>query len=180
MKALAVAAAAAGALLAAAPAHAQQGLKGYYGGINFSQVSYEESGASTAHPTTLGLVFGRPVNPNLAIEGRFGIRASDDRINVGAVPVDVEVQYYAGGYAKGILPLAPVFSLYGLAGVTTAKVTASVGSLFVNGWETDFSYGLGAELAIGTTSSVTLEWLRMLDGSGYDLDTVSVGLNFRF
>lgn len=180
MRSLAVAAVAALALVASAAARAQEARPGPYGGIIFSQLGYDQSGASSAHLTNLGGVLGQVIGPHLAIEGRFGLGVDDDRISVGAVPVNIDLDYYVSGLLKGILPLAPRFGIYGVAGLTIGKFSASNDTTYLNKWKTDFSYGAGAEFGLAPTMSLGVEWLRLFEGSGYDLDAVSLLLNFRF
>jgi outer membrane immunogenic protein len=169
------------AALAPAPAHAQQrqsAQSGMYAGFNFSSVSYEESGRGTAKPTAIGIKLGKEFNPNFAAEGRFGTGLSDD--NLGSSVSDVSVDYYLGAYAKGILPLSPRIALYGLAGVTYGKLSASGGSLRLSSSDADFSYGFGMDFGIGASTALNVEWMRMFEGSGYSLDALSIGLNFSF
>jgi opacity protein-like surface antigen len=180
MRSLAVAAVAALFLVTATPVRAQEARPGPYGGIIFSQLSYEQSGASSASLTNLGGLLGQVLSPHFALEGRVGVGLNDDRINVGAVAVDVDLDYYVSGLLKGILPLAPRFGIYGVAGITIGKFQASNGALLVNKWESDFSYGAGVEIGLAPTMSLSAEWQRMFEGSGYRLDAVSVLLNFRF
>lgn len=180
MRALALAAVAAVCLVASAPARAQEARPGPYGGIIFSQLGYDQSGASSAHLTNLGGVLGQVISPHFAIEGRFGLGVDDDRIEVGTVPVNIDLDYYVSGFLKGILPLAPRFGLYGLAGLTIGKFSASRDTTYLNKWESDFSYGAGVEFGLAPTLSLGVEWLRLFEGSGYNLDAVSILLNFRF
>jgi len=180
MRSFAVAAAAALSLAAAAPVLAQEARPGPYAGLIFSQLSYDQSGASSASFTNLGGVVGQVLGPHWALEGRLGLGVDGDRITVGGTPVDVELDYYLSGLVKGILPLAPRFGIYGLAGVTIGKFQGNSPALYVEKWESDFSYGAGVEIGFLPTASLTAEWQRLFEGSGYKLDTLSVGLNFRF
>jgi hypothetical protein len=149
-----------------------------YAGANFSAVSYEESSRGTANLTAIGIKLGREFNPNFAVEGRLGTGISDD--NLGGGVNGVSLDYYLGAYAKGILPLSPRIGLYGLAGVTYGKLSSSGGSLRLSSADADFSYGFGMDFGIGATTALNVEWMRMFEGTGYNLDAVSVGINFRF
>lgn len=174
------AAAAALLLMAAVAGHAQEARTGPYGGLVFSQLRYDQSGAETASLSNLGGLLGLVLSPHWALEARMGFGLDEDRVNVGSVPADLELDYYASGLLKGILPLAPRFAVYGLAGFTIGKFRASTPALFVDKWESDFSYGAGAEFGFLPAASLTLEWQRLFDRSGYNLDAASIGLNFRF
>jgi opacity protein-like surface antigen len=180
MRSLAVAACAVLSLATFAPARAQEARPGPYGGIIFSQISYDQSGASSASLTNFGGVLGTVINPHFAVEARAGLGLNDDQINVGPATVSVDLNSYFSGYLKGILPLAPRFGIYGLAGFTIGNFKGTGGALYLNKWESDFSYGAGVEVGLAPSMSLGVEWLRMFEGSGYKLDAVSVGLNFRF
>ena len=167
---------------ALSPAQAQQSQSAagtMYFGVSLSQASYEESGRGTAKPVVIGLSLGKVVNENFALEGRFGTGLTDDSVGGGG-PQDVGVDFFLGGYAKGILPLTPRFRLYGIAGVTYGDLSAGSGSLRFSDSDADFSYGVGLDYAIGATTSITAEWARLFNSSDYKLDALSVGLNFRF
>ena len=174
------AAAAALLLVAAVAGHAQEARTGPYGGVVFSQLRYDQSGADTASLSNLGGTLGLVMSPHWALEARMGFGLDDDRINVGPAQVDVELDYYLSALAKGILPLAPRFAVYGLAGFTIGKFRAGNPALVVDKWESDFTYGAGVELGFLPSASLTLEWQRMFDRSGYNLDAASIGVNFRF
>jgi len=166
--------------LALAPAHAQmsQPVPGsMYAGVSFSQVSYEESGRGTAKPTTLGVTLGKVVNQNFALEGRFATGITDDSVGGGAQ--DVSVDFFLGAYAKGILPLSPRIALYGIAGITYGDLSGS-GGLRFSGSDADVSYGIGGDFVVGGTTSLNVEWARLFSATDYKVDTVSVGVNFRF
>lgn len=181
MKSFVIAAVAVSAF-ALSPAQAQQSSPAagtMYFGISLSQASYEESGRGTANPTVIGLTLGKVINQNFAIEGRFGTGLTDDNVGGGG-PQGVEVDFFLGAYAKGILPISPRFSLYGLAGVTYGDLSASGPGLRFSGSDADFSYGIGLDYLIGATTSVNVEWARLFNSSDYKLDALTVGLNFRY
>lgn len=167
-------------LAAAAPALAQEARPGTYAGLVFSQISYDQNGADSANLTNLGGLVGYVFSPHWALESRLGFGLGDDRIAVGSTPVDVDLNYYWSALVKGIVPLAPRFGIYGLAGVTIGNFHASSPAVFVSKWEADFSYGAGVEVGFLPTASLTADWQRLFEGSGYKLDAVSVALNFRF
>lgn len=181
MKILAIAALTALSTLAIAPAHAQPGAPvagSTYFGITFSQVDYEESGRGSAKPTAIGAKLGKVVNQNFAIEGRFATGLSDD--DLGGAAQDVGVDFFLGAYAKGILPLSPRIALYGIAGVTYGDLSTGSGGLRFSDSDADFSYGFGADFAIGATTSLNVEWARLFEASGYKVDALTFGVNFAF
>jgi opacity protein-like surface antigen len=180
MRSLACATAAATLWLAVAvPALAQEARPGPYGGLIYSSITYDQSGATSASLANFAGLIGQVINPHWAVEGRLGFTLYDDPIMVGSTPVDVGLNY-ASGLLKGILPLAPRFGLYGVAGISIGHFRASSPALYVHKWETDFSYGAGVEIGFLPTKSLTVEWQRLFEGSGYKVDATSVALNFRF
>lgn len=110
----------------------------------------------------------------------MGFGLDEDRITVASVPLDFELDYYFSGLLKGILPLAPRFAVYGVAGFTIGKFRASSPALFLDKWEADFSYGAGAEFGFLPATSLSAEWQRMFEGPDHEVDAFSVALNFRF
>jgi len=113
--------------------------------------------------TGLRLRGGVAFNDYFALEGHLGTGGSDG---------NVELDYLAGAYAKGIVPLAPEFRLYGLAGFT--EVDLDVGD------ESGFSYGAGAEYDVTPSLAVGADYMRYLDESNYTFDAASIGATFRF
>lgn len=162
------------ALAIALPAQA-----GMYFGINLSRVEYDETGFESAEPTALSLRIGNEINSNLAFEGRLGFGLADDTVTVFGIPVDVEIDHFAGIYARGILPLDKV-SLYGLVGYTDGKITASAGGFSVSESDSDFSYGIGADFAVSKTGAINLEWAHLFSGSAYDVTALSIGYKHNF
>ncbi len=106
---------------------------------------------------------GMQFNDYFAVEGHLGAGGSDG----GA-----ELDYLIGAYAKGILPVAPEFRLYGLAGFTEVDFNIDR--------ESGFSYGAGAEFDVAPNLSVGADYMRYLDKSRYNFDAASVGLRYRF
>ena len=170
-------------LTAAAVAHAQATeawRSGMYAGVTLTRAEYKEEGFSAVNPTIFGGKIGKQLNPNFAIEGRVGIGIADDTVDAGGLPVTVEIDYYFGVYGKGILPLSSTASVYGLLGFTHAKLTASAAGFSFSDSDGDISYGIGGELGVSPTTSVSLEFARLLKGDGYRIDGLSLGVSFKF
>ena len=163
-----------GLLLVAAPVAADP-----YFGVNFTKVDYNEDGFATVSPTALTLRVGTQVNPNIAVEGRLGVGLSDDSINVGGVNVDVEVDSYFGLYLKGMAPLGAV-SPYVLVGFTKGELTFSAlgGSLSED--DSSASFGIGVDVEVSKSTALNFEFAQLLDEDGYEVETLSAGVAFRF
>lgn len=167
MKTFMIPVAAAG-LLAAAAAQAQ-GLMSYqpnaYLGGDALFWELDPDGGGSFDSTGLRLRAGVAFNDYFALEGHLGTGGSDG-------PVDLE--YLAGGYAKGMLPISPDFKLYGLLGATEVEFDGSDDS------ESDVSYGGGASYALMPNLSVDADYMRYLDESNYDFNAISLGATYHF
>lgn len=167
MKTLVISSASAALLLAgafASTAQAQQpmGIQPYIGGdAMFWEL--DPDGGPSAESTGLRLRGGAQFNDYFAVEGHLGSGGSDGPI---------ELDYLVGAYAKGILPLADEFRLYGLAGYTEVDLDVDR--------ESDFSYGAGAEFDLTPNLAVGADYMRYLDQDDNTFDAASVGLTYRF
>lgn len=164
------------ALFVALPVAAEDGM---YVGVNFVKVDYKESGFPTVSPTAIAFRLGKELTPNFAVEGRFGTGLSDDAVTVSGVRVAVEVESFYGAYARGILPLGAV-SLYGLLGYTKGEITARAGAVSVSADDSDITLGLGADINLSKNSAINLEIAQLLEGTGYEANSMSVGYKHSF
>jgi opacity protein-like surface antigen len=162
-------------LLAFTGAHAQDGL---YAGALISRLTYSEDGLSDLNPTAIGFKLGTQINPNFAVEARLGTGLSEDTID--GTDIDLELDNFIGVYGKGIFPLSESVSLYGLVGYTHGKLTASNSIGSVSDSDSDFSFGFGADFALSKSASIGVEWARLFEGDGYEVDGLSVGVSFKF
>jgi hypothetical protein len=183
-KQLIVIAAAAGGL-ASASAFAQIGY-GYgqpndynhvYLGVGFGELIYDEDGLNTINPTIGYFKVGEQFNPYLAVEARVGTGIGHSESDGNSV--DVNALY--SGYIKGILPLAPQFSVYGLAGLSGANLHRNYPDY--NSTDGTFSLGAGAEFKLGGGASLDAEFTRAASGTNlgynYTADQLTIGVNWR-
>jgi hypothetical protein len=177
MKSVAATVAIVAALSCSNSAMAQDGT---YVGANFVSVSYKEDGVPTAKPTVLSLKYGKELNRNFAVEGRAGFGIGDDTVTFMGVPVDLEVDHYFGVYAKGILPLSDAFSAYGLVGFTSGKITGTAFGVSVSDSDSDVSFGFGADLSVAKNAAINLEWAKLFEGTGYKVESMSIGFAYKF
>ena len=153
----------AGAFAASAQAQESfQSPQGYVGGDAMFWSLNPDRGDSR-DDVGLRLRGGAQFNDYFALEGHLGTGGSDR----GA-----DLDHLAGAYAKGILPVAPNFRLYGLAGFSEVEIS--------DNRESGLSYGAGAEMDIANNVSIGADYMRYLDESAYDFDAASVGLRYRF
>jgi hypothetical protein len=93
----------------------------------------------------------------------------------------VNVNALYSGYIKGIVPLAPQFSVYGLAGLSGANLHRNYPDY--DSTDGTFSLGAGAEFKLGGGASLDAEFTRAASGTNagynYTADTLTVGVNWR-
>jgi hypothetical protein len=149
---------------------------GFYIGANAGEIFYKEQGLATVVPGVAFLNIGEQFNPYVAVEGRVGGGFSGD--NFRYFHVDVPLVY--GGYVKGMLPVSPWFSLYGIAGVGGMQIHRNYPDFNSN--NVGFSGGLGGEFTLYGGARVHAEWARLdsgtNDGYGYTVDQLSVGISW--
>lgn len=155
--------------------------EGGYFGLGWSQVTYAEDGYDSVSPTAIIARIGKQVSPNLALEARLGTGLDSSDIYLYNTRVSVDVDSFVGFYAKVMAPVNPQFSVYGLLGYTSGKLTMKASNGYsASADDSDVSYGIGAELAVSPQASVGLEWAHLMSGSGYDVKAITAGVNFKF
>ena len=151
---------------------------GPYVGVNIGQLRYEEDQLDTINPAVVTATFGVQVHPNIAIEGRVGAGLGRNEFN--SYSVDVRSMY--AGYIKGIVPLSPVFSIYGLGGIAGLDLKRDFGEPRTR--DNGFSYGIGMDFNLPHGARINVEYTRLLsgvnDGYDYNVNMGSVGVAFRF
>ena len=151
-----------------------------YVGANVSSVEYKEQGYQALYPTAIAIKFGGRFNQYFAVEARAGTGVSDDSIDLSGVKVNVSVDNYYGAYAKGMIPISKLVSIYGLAGYTKGKLTFDAQGLSMTASDSSPSFGIGADLNIRDILSVGVEFARLFKGDGYEVRAVSVGVSKTF
>jgi hypothetical protein len=167
---------------AAPPSRSTLDESGFYVGAQASQVNYKEDGFAAAHPTALSVMGGWRVNPWFGVEARLGAGVASDSIAVpGVGSIDLKLRSYFSLLMRGTLPVSDHFDLYAVGGRTRADFSASAMGASVSGTDANWTYGVGMEFLLGAShSGVSLEAGRLLSGSGYDADIVSIGFRHNF
>ena len=159
----------------------------YYVGLNYAEGDYQEDGISeTFSPTMLVGRFGRFLNPNFSVEGRLGFGLDEDTQNVQEflnIETTLEIDRLFGIYGTGHFNLTESSSIYGVLGFSSVKGIASFPSL--PGLESSednssFSYGIGADIGIGSSWALNIEYMRYLDDDEFELDAANIGATFSF
>lgn len=164
------------AALAATPGYGYNSY-GLYMGASAGGLYYNEEGLAQMIPTIAEFHVGQQFNPYLGIEGRVGTNVS----GASAYGYHINSNVIYGGYIKGIYPLNPWFSVYGIAGLGGADWHRNYPHYNSN--DIGLSFGVGAEFNVGGNASLNVEWARLTNGDnagfGYTADTLMFGVNWR-
>lgn len=152
----------------------------FYAGANLVAIKYKEDGIPTVNPIAASFKLGKEFNPNFALEGRIGLGVADDTVRVLGVDIAVDLDNYYGVYAKGMLPTGTKFKPYGLVGYTYGKISGTGNGITISGDDHDFSYGIGADVALTKTLGLNFEFARLFAGDGFKVDGFSGGVTFKF
>jgi len=132
---------------------------------------------------------GYRINQYIALEGEAGFGFGGDDFNQ-SVPVDVggtlvnvdtnvelDVENYFVGFARGILPVSEQFELFirGGYGSATAQadITASLAGLTASGSASDkangFAYGVGGQFNISNKDGIRADYTRLEDANIFSI-----------
>lgn len=152
----------------------------WYAGVAYQPFTISTDDAGDFDVANIGVKGGVAFNKFLAAEARYGASVDEDSRTVLGAEVSTELEDYYGAYAKGIIPLHPMFSLYGLAGYTHVNVKSS-GPLGSDSASDDgFSYGVGAAFHVNRNVAINAEWMSLIDKDDYDIKGYGVGVSFMF
>ena len=159
----------------------------YYIGLHYAEGDYEEDGISeTFNPTMLVGRFGQFITPYFSIEGRLGFGQDDDTRNLrefGNHDFTLELERLYGIYGTGHLNVTESSSIYVVLGFSEVKGTTGIPS-FPGIESTDenssVSFGLGADIGIGGSWALNIEYIRYLDDDEFQLDVTNIGATFSF
>jgi opacity protein-like surface antigen len=163
---------------------------GAYAGVQYAIADFSFEGVQEDFSPT-GLVgrAGSNLNRYFSIEGRLGLGLSDDTVTITdaatSASLSVELDTLIGIYGVGHVPLGKSSSIYALIGLTQIDATASasvtgVGSASLSDDESDFSYGLGADIGILYNLWVNVEYVQYIDKADIDVSAIALGLKFGF
>ena len=137
-----------------------------------------------AEATGLRVRGGVEINPYLAFEVHLASGGSD-RVRIsepgfGSFDVDIELDYLAGAFLRGQIPLSERFRLYGLAGYSKAKFTMKGLGGSVSDDDTGLSLGLGGQFLATEQVFLSADYVLYLNKSDYDFGALSLGAGYRF
>ena len=154
--------------------------QGYYG-IGYHMGSYEENGVPEADIGAIAFRAGGYLNQVIALEARLALGITDDTVrnNINN-PVDIDLDTALSVFVKADVPVTPFVNAYGLLGFTRAEIEASTGGLTTSESETGLSYGLGMEGEISRHTSLSIEYVLLLDEDAFEYTAINVGITARF
>lgn len=152
----------------------------YFGGsvsfLDYSEEGISESASLTAIVGRLGTTF----NENFSGEARLGLGLGDDTVSVFGYDADIELDNMFGAYVRGGLPVSESFYPYVILGYTRGEATISVGSYSESQSETDISFGLGADVNVGQSVTLNVEYMSYFDKDGAEINGFSFGVARKF
>lgn len=123
----------------------------------------------------VGIIGGYRFHPNLAGEVRGYGNASEDEI-LGVV---VEVENSFSVLGKALVPIGRYIDIYGILGFGTSKAEASYNGLSVSKSDEDIQYGVGFAVNKGEALELHVEWMRLYDSGGLEVDGFNINLVYR-
>jgi opacity protein-like surface antigen len=114
---------------------------------------------------------GYDLNDYVGAEVRYG--------GVNSRSSDIELNSFTSIYAIAPLPISESFSVYGLAGATSANLPGIALDL-TKGSEASASFGVGVRYAITDCLGLSLEATRISSHDAYKLDAVMLGIDYKF
>ncbi len=159
----------------AAPLQAAQG--DTYGSIQYAMVTYDEEGFEEIEPTALVFKYGKFVNDNVAVEGRFGIGLQGDEIDIDIFGLpfeaEVEIETIFGVYVVAHVNPDAQGTFYGVFGVTRGELEVSIDGFSDSDDESDVSFGFGARFG-----NFSVEYMNYLDKDAFEATAISLGYIF--
>jgi opacity protein-like surface antigen len=149
-----------------------------YFGVSGGLLRYDDGGVSGLSPGVILARIGLPITPYVGFEGRLGTGVASaehygNSVRIGTI---------GGGYIKGSWPVAPTFSVYGVAGVGTVTLNRNFGDGDTT--KTGFSFGVGGDVKLTRRLVLNFEWTRYPNGTnfGYSFNSnlATIGINWRF
>jgi opacity protein-like surface antigen len=154
--------------------------RGYYG-IGYHMGSYENSSVPEADIGAIAFRAGGYLNQVIALEARLALGISDDTVRTSAInPIDIELDTALSAFIKADVPMTPFVNAYGLLGLTRGEIEASAGGFTVSESETGLSYGLGIEGEISRRTSLSIEYVQLLNEDAFEYTAINVGITTRF
>lgn len=159
---------------------------GGYAGLSYVASSIAPDHASDhANLSAIQFNFGTWLNQQgtLGVEGRIGLGVSHGEVhyqNSRGVR-NVSIDRYYGAYLRAQFPDTLPVRPYGLLGVTRVETSEEdAGNAHHGENYNDLSLGLGVDVTITQQIFVSLEYLRVADHGGDQINHIGLGVSGRF
>jgi outer membrane immunogenic protein len=170
MKSLILAAAAVATLAVAAPAMAQDNTTTLYGSAGYTNFNAED--------VNLGAIQARlsaRFDTHFGLEGEIAAGIVGDDVSVLGTKVDIDLNYQAGVYAVGYLPVGPNADIFARVGYVNAELEASVAGASGTGNSGGMAYGVGGQYFFTEKDGVRIDYTRH---EYEDLDADVIGVSY--
>ncbi len=155
--------------------------------------SEEEETEGVKGTASLIAVYGRlghQFHDNISAEMRVGTGLGYDTVSVygyinsqghdGFTDVNVSLSRFFGGYVRGSIPIGEYVSPYLVIGYTRGQVDVTSSRFAYGGSKSDFSYGIGTDIAFFRNWGANIEYMNYLDEDGVDISGYAVGIYAKF
>lgn len=123
----------------------------------------------------LGVIAGYRFHPNFAAEVRGYGNVSDDEI-LGA---NFEIESSFSVLGKALIPIGKYVELFGTLGFAKSSAEASANGVSVSVSDEDVQYGVGIAFNKGEQLELQVEWMRLFDDDGLEVDGFNINLVYR-
>ncbi len=145
---------------------------GFYAGVNYTKINYEESYGDLDF-ATVGGILGYNLSSTFGIEARYSQGQSDDSIEGYTVKIDNMLSILGRLSLQNDTNLTP----YVVAGYTRGELDIeSYGSDDAS----DFSYGAGVAIELTKGLNAGVEYMVLIDKDSYEFNGLSANLVYTF
>lgn len=123
----------------------------------------------------VGIVGGYRFHPNFAGEVRGYGNGSDDDL----LGVNIEIKHSFSVVGKALIPIGRYIDIYGIVGFGSSSAQASYSNLSASQSDEDIQYGVGFAANKGEALELQLEWMRLYDSGGLEVDGFNINLVYR-
>lgn len=162
-----------------------------YAGVDFLIADYQESAMSdSVAPKAIEVKYGIQMDQNLGVEFRLGTGISNGKtsnllVNRPSGPIivpnfEASLDLLLGAYGRAALPVTDNFQVYALAGVASIETTHIVPGINITNTDTNFSYGAGFAFKPNETTTISTEYMMLVDNNDLQITSLNLGFAMKF